>query len=32
MLFSELGQQIMTKCWQLEITKILRATFLGLPH
>ena len=27
MLFYELDQQIITKCWSIEITKILRAIF-----
>ena len=32
MLFYELGQQVFTKCWSIEITKILGAKVLGLPH
>ena len=32
MLFYELGQQILTKFWSIEITKTLRAKFLGLRH
>ena len=32
MLFYELGWQIITKCWSVEIIEILRAKFLGLPH
>ena len=32
MLIYEFGQQIITKCWSIEITKILRAKFLGLSH
>ena len=31
MLFYELEQQIITKCYSKEITKIVRAEFLDLP-
>ena len=31
MLFHELGQQLITKYWSIEIIKIVRAKVLGLP-
>ena len=30
MQYYELGQEIITKCWSIEITKILRTKLLGL--